>query len=162
MRTPACPQTTGLPPDGQGYYTAHTRKGPCIRLSYHQIYGGTRCKLKGGTSHEREPRHKDVWEMLGGTETVMDHPHQSRNPCLILWRHFSREDDGPTLPGAIHAIIARAPPRARLGRLAWCENGRPHVCWILWRNCSQGDKIWTCSPCVAATIRDTRSDMQAA
>ena len=27
MRTPACPQTTGLPPDGQGYCTAHTRKG---------------------------------------------------------------------------------------------------------------------------------------
>ena len=77
MRTPACPQTTGLPPDGQGYYTAHTREGPCIRLSYHQIYGGTRCKLKGGTSHEREPRHKDVWEMLGGTETGMDHPHQT-------------------------------------------------------------------------------------
>ena len=75
-----------------------------------------------GTSHEREPRHKDVWEMLGGTETVMDHPRQSRNPCLILW-HFSREDDGPTLPGAIHAIIARALPRAILERLARCKNG---------------------------------------
>ena len=49
MRTPACPQTTGLPPDGQGYYTAHTRERPCIILSYHQIYGETRCKLKVGT-----------------------------------------------------------------------------------------------------------------
>ena len=69
-----------------------------------------------GTSHEREP------EMLGGTETVMEHPRQTRHPCLILW-HFSREDDGPTLPGAIHAIIARALPRAILERLARCKNG---------------------------------------
>ena len=44
------PPTTGLPPDGQGYYTAHTRKGSCIRVSCHQISGGTRCKLPGGTS----------------------------------------------------------------------------------------------------------------
>ena len=54
------------------------------------------------------------------------------------------------------------PPLARLGRLARCENGRPHVCLILWRHFSRGDKIWTCSPCLAATLRDTRSDTQTA
>ena len=146
MRTPACPQTTGLPPDGQGYYTAHTRKGPCIRLSYHQIYGETRCKLKVG-----------IREWL-----LMESNCQVFLPRLMEQGTEYREDDTRTFPLAMHAIIARAPPRARLGRLAWCENLRPHVCWILWRNCSQGDKIWTWSPCVAATIRDTRSDMQAA
>ena len=62
-----------MPPDDRaaprrpGLLHCTHAKGSCIRVSYHQIYGGTRCKLKGGTSHEREPRHKDVWEMLGGT-----------------------------------------------------------------------------------------------
>ena len=72
-----------MPPDDRaaprrpGLLHCTHAKRECIRVSYHQIYGGTRCKLKGGTSHEREPRHKDVWEMLGGTETGMDHPHQT-------------------------------------------------------------------------------------
>ena len=162
MRTPACPQRQGCPQTARATTLRTHERGHASEYHVIKFLEGHAASCRVGLPNERESRHKDVWEMLGGTETVMDHPHQSRNPCLILWRHFSREDDGPTLPGVIHAIIARAPPRARLGRLAWCENGRPHASWILWRNCSQGDKIWTCSPCVAATIRDTRSDMQAA
>ena len=141
-----------LPPDDRAaprrpglLHCAHT-KGPCIRLSYHQIYGETRCKLKVG-----------IREWL-----LMEFSCQGFLPRVTEQGTEDREDDAPTLSGAIHAIIARAPPRASLERLARCKNGRSHVCLILWRNCSQGDKIWTCSPCVAATIRDTRTAMQTA
>ena len=86
MRTPACPQTTGLPPDGQGYYTAHTRKGPCIRLSYHQIYGETRCKLKVG-----------IREWL-----LMESSCQGFLPRLMEQGTEDEEDDARALPRATH------------------------------------------------------------
>ena len=67
MRTPACPQRQGCPQTARATTLRTHERGHASEYHVIKFLEGHAASCRVGLPNERESRHKDVWEMLGGT-----------------------------------------------------------------------------------------------